>query len=342
MGEFAAAPLRAIPERAGRRHARPPASSATRRRVDILALLGASATRGDRGNGHVAVTSSNGNGTSRGPDLVRTVNIVELPPDRESRRPVLEADGVTVRFGGLTAVSDVSLSVREREITGLIGPNGAGKTTMFNAISGLNEPASGRIQLFGQDVTNLPVHARARLGVGRTFQVIQLFPQLDVFENLLVATHSLNPTGVLSQLVVTRRSVLAEGEARQRVERVIDLLELRSVAHRPVTGLPFGVLRMVEVARVMVTGAELIMLDEPASGLDNSETDRLAEFLGFIRATLGVTLLLIEHDVHMVTRVCDHIYVLDRGKLLADGPAERIKRDPEVVAAYLGTPAGAA
>ncbi|MHB8572002.1 MAG: ABC transporter permease subunit [Candidatus Dormibacteria bacterium] len=264
-----------------------------------------------------------------------------LPPHREDRRLVLEADHVTVRFGGLVAVDDVSLAVREHEIVGLIGPNGAGKTTTFNAVSGLNEPSSGQIRLFGEDVTRLGVHQRARLGLGRTFQVIQLFPQLDVFDNLMVATHLRNPSGFLSQVALTRGAVENELSARDRVRRVIRLLDLESVAQRPVTDLPFGVLRMVEVARVMVTGAPVIMLDEPASGLDNTETDRLAEFLQFIRAGLGVTLLLIEHDVQMVTRVCDYIYVLDRGALLAHGPSEQVQRDPSVVAAYLGEPASA-
>ncbi|HEV7887403.1 MAG TPA: branched-chain amino acid ABC transporter ATP-binding protein/permease [Acidimicrobiales bacterium] len=260
---------------------------------------------------------------------------VVMAADRDERRVVLAAEGITVRFGGLVANEDVSLKVCEGEVVGLIGPNGAGKTTLFNAIAGLNEPAAGRIELFGQDVTGLPVHHRALLGVGRTFQAIQLFAQLSVFDNLLVATHQHNPTGMLAHLAVTPASLAAEAEARQTVQRVIRLLDLRDVAHRRVADLPFGVLRMVEVARALVTGAKVIMLDEPASGLDNNETDRLVELIRFIRS-LGVSILLIEHDVKMVTNVSDHLYVLDRGRLLAEGPAFLVAQDEAVVAAYLG------
>jgi ABC-type branched-subunit amino acid transport system ATPase component/ABC-type branched-subunit amino acid transport system permease subunit len=260
---------------------------------------------------------------------------VVMDADRDERRVVLAADGITVRFGGLTANEDVSLRVCESEVVGLIGPNGAGKTTLFNAIAGLNVPSAGRIELFGQDVTDLPVHQRALLGVGRTFQAIQLFGQLSVFDNLLVATHQHNPTGMLAHVAVTPRSLQAEAEARQKVQRVIRLLDLRSVSDRRVADLPFGVLRMVEVARALVTGAKLIMLDEPASGLDNTETDRLVELIRFIRS-LGVSILLIEHDVKMVTSVSDYLYVLERGRLLAEGPAFLVARDEAVIAAYLG------
>jgi ABC-type branched-subunit amino acid transport system ATPase component/ABC-type branched-subunit amino acid transport system permease subunit len=261
-----------------------------------------------------------------------------LPP-REQRTPVLEASSVTVRFGGLTAVDDASLEVREGEIVGLIGPNGAGKTTLFNAISGLNVPAGGTVALFGRDVTGLPVHARAALGMGRTFQVIQLFAALTVFDNLLVATHTRNPTRLLSHLAAGGRAVAEERAARERVRHVVGLLGLQDVGDRPVAGLPFGVLRLVEVARALVTGAPFVMLDEPASGLDNTETDRFADLLFWIRERLGVSLLLIEHDVRMVTGVSDYMYVLDRGSVIAQGMPAEVTRDPLVVAAYLGAAA---
>ena len=259
-----------------------------------------------------------------------------LPKAREKRTPILEASSVTVRFGGLMAARDVTLVVREREIVGLIGPNGAGKTTTFNAIAGLNEPSSGRIRLFGEDATSYPVHVRAQMGVGRTFQLIQLFPQLTVFENLLVATHVHNDTGALSHVLVTERALAAEIDACRRVRQVVALIGLEDVVDRRVADLPFGILRQVEIARALVTEAPFLMLDEPASGLDNAETDELMRLLRFIRADLGITILLIEHDVRMVTAVSDYIYVLDRGAILAEGTPAEIQNEPVVIAAYLG------
>ncbi len=278
---------------------------------------------------------------SRLTELMNTTEsrLVSLPVHRDDRTVLLAGEHISMRFGGLLAVDDVSMSVREGEIVGLIGPNGAGKTTTFNCISGLLVPTTGRVTLFDQDVTSVPVHQRARMGLGRTFQVIQLFPQLTVFDNLLVATHGSNRTGVLSHLAVTRNAIVSEREARQWVSQVVELLDLQEVAQRPVSGLPFGVLRMVEVARAIVTGARLVMLDEPASGLDNTETQRLADLLLTLRSALGLTLLLIEHDVKMVTSVSDYMYVLDRGRLLAEGTPREVQRNRDVIAAYLGEPA---
>jgi branched-chain amino acid transport system ATP-binding protein len=269
-----------------------------------------------------------------------TATKVELPP-REQRPVILAARDITVKFGGLTAVDNAHLEVRQGEIVGLIGPNGAGKTTLFNAVSGLNEPTDGRVELFGQDITSLAVHERARLGMGRTFQIIQLFPQLSVFENLLVATHLRNKTGLFRHLVASDVAVEAEREARQRARQVIGLLHLEEEADRPVTGLPFGMLRMVEIARALVTGAPFVMLDEPASGLDNAETDKLSDLLLWVRQSLGVSLLVIEHDVKMVTGLTDYMYVIERGRLIAEGTPAEVQRDEAVIAAYLGQPAGA-
>ena len=261
--------------------------------------------------------------------------VSDLPAERSARTPLVEATDVTVRFGGLTAVADASLTVREGEIVGLIGPNGAGKTTLFNAILGLNSPAAGTITLYGKDATTLPPHQRAGLGVARTFQVLQLFNELSVFDNLLVATHLHNTTGLLSNITASPRTLASEKAGRERVSAVLDALDLTRVAHESVRSLPFGTLRMVELARALVTSARVMMLDEPASGLDDAETARLIEVIRSIRDA-GVSVLLIEHDVRMVTGVSDYVYVLDRGRLIAEGPPTAIKRNASVIAAYLG------
>ena len=278
-----------------------------------------------------------GNGHHDDP-LIRTGALrLDLPADRDERDAIVDAQGITVRFGGLTAVNGASLTVREGEVTGLIGPNGAGKTTFFNAILGLNEPKAGTVRIFGHDAHDLPPHMRARLGVARTFQVLQLFNELSVFDNLLVATHPHNRSGLVSNLIASPQTLLAEATARKRVHRILKMLELDDIAHHGVRGLPFGTLRMVELGRALVTGAKLIMLDEPASGLNEAETDRLSTVVSNLR-DLGLSVLLIEHDVRMVTAICDYIYVLDQGQLIAEGTPTEIQRNPRVVAAYLGEP----
>jgi branched-chain amino acid transport system ATP-binding protein len=255
--------------------------------------------------------------------------------------PVLEARGIRVEFDGLVAVDNASLTLHEGQIVGLIGPNGAGKTTLFNAVSGLVRPTSGTVHLFGDDVTDLDVHVRARRGLGRTFQAIQLFPQLTVYENLLVATHANNGSGLFSHVALTRSGLRHEAAAEDVVRRVVAAMGLEAVADRTVAGLPFGVLRQVEIARTVVTGSPVVMLDEPASGLDNAETDRLSDLLYGLRDRLGLTLLLIEHDVRMVTEVSDYMYVLVYGKIVAAGTPDEVRNDPVVTAAYLGEPTGA-
>lgn len=287
------------------------------------------------------VTEGATNGSKKPHDLLLgafSLQTSALDPNRSARESLIDAEGVTVRFGGLTAVNSASLSVRAGEIVGLIGPNGAGKTTLFNAILGLNDPVEGTIHLYGHDVTHLPPHLRARLGIARTFQVIQLFNELSVFDNLLVATHMHNRSGVVSNLMGSHTSMAAEVEARKRVSEIIHLLRLDDFAHEGVRNLPFGILRMVELGRALVTGARVMMLDEIASGLNEQETDRLIEVVRSVRA-LGVSVLLIEHDVRMVTQVSDYVYVLDQGQMIAEGVSDDIVTNHRVIEAYLGAAA---
>jgi sulfate-transporting ATPase len=276
------------------------------------------------------------------PDLARLGDDAGVPPGLVPMGvPVLEARDIRVEFDGLVAVKNASLTVGEGEIVGLIGPNGAGKTTLFNAVSGLVRPTSGSVHLFGEDVTDADVHVRAQRGLGRTFQAIQLFPQLSVYENLLVATHANNASGLFGHVALTRRALRHEAAAEEVVRRVVAAMGLEAVADRTVAGLPFGVLRQVEIARTVVTGAPVVMLDEPASGLDNAETDRLSDLLYGLRDRLGLSLLLIEHDVRMVTEVSDRMYVLVYGEIVASGTPDEVRGDPVVTAAYLGEPAPA-
>ncbi len=301
-----------------------------RRTRPTMALASADAVVGSDalvGNGNGSRTARPGGATASAP---RTAE------GRIDAEAVLSGVDITVRFGGLTAVADASIEVRRGEIVGLIGPNGAGKTTLFNALSGLNQPTAGRVRLFGADVSEKPVHERAKLGLARTFQVIQLFGDLTVRENLMVATHVHNETGFLRHMLATDAAVRAEADAARRVDEIVRMLDLEDIADRSVAGLPFGLLRLVEIGRAVVTEAPIILLDEAASGLDNTETDRLVAFLRSLRDRLGISMLLIEHDVQMVTGISDYMYVLNQGRIISEGPPASVQRDPAVIAAYLG------
>jgi len=254
---------------------------------------------------------------------------------------VLRVESATVQFGGLVAVNGASLEVRQGEIVGLIGPNGAGKTTLFNVISGLVVPTRGRVEILGADATTMSVHDRARLGVGRTFQAIQLFGELSVFENLLVATHLRNPSSFAGHCIATTGSISSELTMRRRVRRVLDFLELGDLAERPAGSLPFGQLRMIELARALVTGAQLLLLDEPASGLDVRESRGFVDILLHVRDELGISMLLIEHDLATVIGASDYMYVLQQGGIIAEGVPRAVQRDAAVIEAYLGQAAEA-
>jgi ABC-type branched-subunit amino acid transport system ATPase component/ABC-type branched-subunit amino acid transport system permease subunit len=256
--------------------------------------------------------------------------------ERPDAAPMLEVRDVTIRFGGVVANNSVSYEVRPGEICGLIGPNGAGKTTNFNCVNGLLVPNSGSVRFMGGDITNTPVHDRARQGMARTFQLMRLFPRLTVFDNLMVGTHLQNASGFTSNLLMLGGTRKEDRRNRERVMEVLAMLGISEYADSRVAGLPFGVLRLVELGRALVTQPRLLLLDEPASGLDVSETDAFAEILFKVRDEMGHTIFIIEHDMRLVMMICDYLYVLEFGSNLAEGFPHEIQSNPAVIAAYLG------
>ena len=243
---------------------------------------------------------------------------------------LLEVSGITVRFGGVTALSVVNLEVAPGKITGLIGPNGAGKTTLFNTITGLQTPTEGRVFLDGTDITDWPPHKRGRSGIARTFQRLELFRGLTVYDNLLATWEASTPGGVLGR---------NRGRARERVDEVLEQLDLTGVKDRLAGQLSTGLGRVVELGRAMcVEQPRLLLLDEPGAGLDPSETSKFRDVLLDVcgRDTGEPAILLVEHDVGLVMEVCDNITVLDFGQRIASGTPKQIRDDPAVIAAYLG------
>jgi branched-chain amino acid transport system ATP-binding protein len=249
---------------------------------------------------------------------------------------VLKVEDTGIRFGGLVALEGVNLEVPEWEIVGLIGPNGAGKTTLFNCITGLYTPNTGTVYYRGRPISMLPTHRRTALGIGRTFQNIGLVRGLTVLENCLVAQHPRIGYGALGGIFGGPRSFTEERKLKAFALEVLDFFELTSLADSSLDGLPYGTLKLIEIATVMATDPDLVLLDEPTSGMGPDESHRLGAQLLELRKTLNLTMLLIEHHVPLVVDVCDYVYCLNFGRVLTEGKPEAVRSHPEVVAAYLG------
>jgi branched-chain amino acid transport system ATP-binding protein len=266
------------------------------------------------------------------------MSVAEPTPARTTQneaRALLEVRGLSVRFGGLTAVSDVSLAAREGEILSIIGPNGAGKTTIFNVITGLYRPSAGEVRLRGRVISRLPPHARARLGISRTFQNIRLFRELSVRENVRVARYCRTRAGLLASLARTP-AMRAERQATdERVTTILTRLGFTDQMEERAKNLPYGDQKRVEIARALAADPAILLLDEPAAGMSTAEADRLMALIRGLRDQ-GLTILLVEHHIRVVMQVSDRIVVLNHGELIAEGPPEAVRRDPAVIAAYLG------
>ena len=242
---------------------------------------------------------------------------------------LLSVRNVTRRFGGIIAIDDVSLDVEQGQIVGLIGPNGAGKTTLFNVITRLYKPDAGELEFAGKSLLRTPPHRIVRRGIARTFQNVELFRTMTVLDNVLVGAH-------------TRTKPFRPGAIRVRALDVLEYVGIANMANRPVAGLPFGTLKRVELARALVAEPQLLLLDEPAGGLNHEEVSELGTFIRKLRADFDLTVLLVEHHMGLVMGIAEHIHVLDFGREIAAGSPDEVQRNPAVIEAYLGAEPSAA
>lgn len=248
---------------------------------------------------------------------------------------VLETKNVVQRFGGLTAVNQVSMQIRKGQIVGLIGPNGAGKTTFFNVITGVNTPTEGSVYFTGQEITGVPAHLIVARGIARTFQNIRLFKNMTAQENVIAGMHTQTKATLVDAIFRTRRHREETRACEQKADELLRLVGLYDYRYDLATSLPYGHQRRLEIARALASDPTLLLLDEPAAGMNEQETGELLRFISEIR-DMGYTILLIEHDMKLVMSICENIYVLDHGELIAQGEPEKIKSDPRVIEAYLG------
>ena len=260
------------------------------------------------------------------------------------KKLVLQASDVSIVFGGLRAVSGFNCDLYEGELAGLIGPNGAGKTTMFNMLSGIYTPTEGQIVFWdkkgkARNINTMSPHQLNRLGIARTFQNIRLFNQLTVSDNVRIALHSLRQSSVVDALFRTTKFRNDEARMTARVEQLLDLFHILNKKDELAKNLPYGEQRKLEIVRALASSPKLLLLDEPAAGMNPQETEELMNLIAFIRKEFNLTILLIEHDMKLVMGICEKLMVLDYGKVIASGKPEEIKTNPQVIKAYLGSEA---
>ena len=249
---------------------------------------------------------------------------------------LFSVSNVSLRFGGVQAIGDVSFDVHQGEVFAIIGPNGAGKTSMLNVITRVFDPSCGSISFEGQDITTLPRHKVVQRGIARTFQNIELFEGGTVLDNLLLGRHRFDHGSFMAQCLWTPSVRAAEASSRAQVEDVIELLDLMPYRNSPVAALPYGVRKVVELARALATQPRLLLLDEPASGLNPEESRDLAFWIGDIQKDLGITVIMVEHDMSLVSQAADLVLCMNMGQVLAQGSPAQVQSDPAVIAAYLG------